>query len=1051
MTRYLSALMLSSLLLGATGCAGSAGGPSGSEEDDQPRNPGEEPAVETPDGSEPGPPAGPDGDSCDLAACDDGNACTTDSCGADGGCHHARVGSAACRPQLTVEHPRRAATLTGGRDTPVLVEGKVTSGAGAISSVTINGESVAVSGGRFSHEYRARYGANTLDIVAMDALGSTTQRIQSFHYSSSYAAQSPGLGIWIGQETLDAAERPDLARIMEGVLADYDLGAVFDPSEPVASEVGFDIFLTSLARAGTHVSLQAIEGGLRIQAELRGIAGELAFDCTCAFPCGCKLAGGDSGGGLYVSAIVVQADLLVGVTDGRVAVSLVNAQTDIESLEIWSNARWTDRLLTIVERFVLDGLIADLEADVTDAIGLEVAPVLEGALGALAFDAQFEVPRLDAGSDNLGAGAHVPVQLHTDLRDAGFTALPQGGFLAMSASAESARGVPVGAPFDDNQGVPQRLGCGTGEQTLVIPGVAPIEVAFSDDALNAILRSLWWGGLLELEVGPELLGDVDLSAAGVEDLELRVSAELPPLLSDCNAGGVPRLHVGDLRIDASLIFAGQRLDLVVYAFFDAPVRLEGRGAQIALTIEAIENVQLDVTVVQEALAGSRDLIAGLLERQLVPALGALLGSGEPLVSFPLPEADLSAAVGQEPGTSVLRIETLRNPPALERQAGNTVLYGRLATTECFGETEVCDGIDNDCDGLVDEDVDPLTEAVVDRCPTRGVCGQGRARQVCSDGAWVCALPDDYQADECPVATPSCGHGDLGDDTCSDGIDNDCDGVIDEHDPIDVCAEDPDFARVSNGDNCYVSQFGRCGSGGGTYQCVQLAEGCGVGVDCIGATFPETERCDNQDWDCDGFAWDRNDRDGDGYGDCSQVRDCNETRADIYPGARELCDGVDNDCDGAVDEVCSRQVTATVVRLQGSEGLGGLEFYSILTLAWPAHTETARSSVIGGTDIRPGWAVTGIVGSGVQTVDATLRIRDEDGGFRGSDDEVDVHPGRDDTAATVRVEVATGQVRLIERGVVGRVIGRTGQLIVLQGTDGTEEGILTFRIDVRLAN
>ena len=30
-------------------------------------------------------------------------------------------------------------------------------------------------------------------------------------------------------------------------------------------------------------------------------------------------------------------------------------------------------------------------------------------------------------------------------------------------------------------------------------------------------------------------------------------------------------------------------------------------------------------------------------------------------------------------------------------------------------------------------------------------------------------------------------------------------------------------------------------------------------------------------------------------------DCNDTRADIYPGATEICDLVDNDCDGPIDE------------------------------------------------------------------------------------------------------------------------------------------------------
>ena len=145
----------------------------------------------------------------------------------------------------------------------------------------------------------------------------------------------------------------------------------------------------------------------------------------------------------------------------------------------------------------------------------------------------------------------------------------------------------------------------------------------------------------------------------------------------------------------------------------------------------------------------------------------------------------------------------------------------------------------------------------------------------------------------------------------DLIDNDCDGEIDEG-VGEAWYEDVDGDGY--GDPLAAHQLCEVASG--------LVDN---GLDCDDSD-PEihpaaTEICDLVDNDCDGEidedggdTW-YSDSDYDGYGDpdsaetaCDQPAgtvsnsdDCDDATAASYPGARDGCDGEDNDCDGLVDE------------------------------------------------------------------------------------------------------------------------------------------------------
>ncbi|MCB9765525.1 MAG: putative metal-binding motif-containing protein [Alphaproteobacteria bacterium] len=213
--------------------------------------------------------------------------------------------------------------------------------------------------------------------------------------------------------------------------------------------------------------------------------------------------------------------------------------------------------------------------------------------------------------------------------------------------------------------------------------------------------------------------------------------------------------------------------------------------------------------------------------------------------------------------------------------------------------EVCDGLDDDCDGAIDEGVLGVYHPDAD--------GDGFGDVL--RGVEACSPPAGHTPDgsDCDDADPAI-HPDAAE-VC-DARDNDCDGARDEGLTLTAWVD-------ADGD-------GYGDTARPQWVCALDAGLSAVDGDCDDAdpaVNPDAEEvCDGVDNDCDGQTDEAGriwyaDRDYDGYGDpaspvegCDQppgavanADDCDDSSASTWPGADDSCDGVDSDCDGAVDE------------------------------------------------------------------------------------------------------------------------------------------------------
>lgn len=599
-------------------------------------------------------------------------------------------------PMLSIIYPARGATIKGKPS--VTIVASVNDTLSGISKLMINGQELTpadyIKSGQLTYQLpKIHQGLNTVEIAIENSMGQKASETRGFQFSYKYydvdsanpdASMIPdAVKAYLGRSFFDDGDHTmpadDVATIIENIVSGLKIESLIP--NPIASAGPYKVFIRHIGYDKPTVSLSPEKDHLLLGLVINNFDMEVEAEGKCEFIIDwCP----DVTGFVNVDSFVVDMAIYIVMDENGVfQSSLEFADFQINGLDIDLDGFIGDLL-----DWLIDSLVDIFEDAIEEAIKSQIETMLNDMMGDLL--SKFRISESIPIPSILGSE---PTEISFSTVPSAFVLDHPGFWLDMDAVIYGPAGVG-----HDNLGSIARADClKANVDEFEIPQDAQVGFAAFDDVLNQALYAVWNTGTLNLSIGDDILGGLDLPAIVLKKVDLDFFE--PPILTSCNtsyvfdpetftgectpdADQILQLQLGDLyaRIEAEIFGSPMYMEVFVQAIALAdmyPGEDEAGNSTIAIRLLNVPMIMLDIIEIDPAYLGSMGMTKeqfynDIIAPMITPLL-AQLPTCEELFEFAIPVIDLNSLMADIPAGSNVKFYVEQ----FFRDNGFTTVQGHL--------------------------------------------------------------------------------------------------------------------------------------------------------------------------------------------------------------------------------------------------------------------------------------------------------------------------------------------------------------------------------------